>query len=139
MIPGDTNSFRRHLIDRPDMHDDLFKAIQQLSPSHGRPRHMSEVTSDLFALRADKLDQMGNGQDRRVMRASAIGMLQANADYMDNETGGMPTVESKVLRSGKVSRTFMVTNFSGSREDTLPGMDTFGNEINMLWLFYSTF
>ena len=30
MIFGDTNSFRRHLIDRPDMHDDLFKAICHL-------------------------------------------------------------------------------------------------------------
>ena len=80
---------------------------------------MSEVTNDLFALRADKLDQMGNGQDRRVMRASAIGMLQANADYMDNETGGgMPTLESKVLRYAQVSRIFMATNFPGSREDT---------------------
>ena len=61
------------------MHGDLFKAIQLLSPSQGRPRHMSEVTSDLFALRADQLDQMGNRQDRRVLRASAIGMLHANA------------------------------------------------------------
>lgn len=129
-IAEDTHSFRRLLSGDPGMHDALREAIEQGAPTHGRPRYLSALTSDLVALHADKLSAIGNGQDRRTMKSAVSEMFIAHADYMDEETGGEPTPQSKMMRAAKVSRSFMESNFSGSREETLTGMNTNGNKIH---------